>query len=143
MELRRMRLDDLAGVVAIQRGITRQPVSERWRALLAGHLHRDDRLGLVAEEEGRILGFLLAGYRVGEFGGEHLGWIENLGVDPTHMGQGVGRALADALIELFRIQGVTEVHAAVRWDSSDILSFFQRLGFDRSPYINLRLGPPA
>jgi hypothetical protein len=38
----------------------------------------------------------------------------------------------------YQAQGVENVYTSVRWDSTDLLSFFKTLGFDRSNFINLR-----
>ncbi|PIP35560.1 MAG: GNAT family N-acetyltransferase, partial [Desulfobacterales bacterium CG23_combo_of_CG06-09_8_20_14_all_52_9] len=34
-------------------------------------------------------------------------------------------------------EGIHNVHTSVQWDSTDLLSFFKTLGFNRSNFINL------
>lgn len=143
VKLRRMGSQDVEQVVRIQKSITRQPVSERWRAMVAAHVDNDEQVGFVAEVDGKLLGFVIGEIKVGGFGSEVTGWIEMVGVDPEQMGGGVGRALAQALFGYFREQGVAEILTAVRWDSGDMLAFFKNLGFDRSPFINLKLSKDA
>jgi N-acetylglutamate synthase-like GNAT family acetyltransferase len=65
-------------------------------------------------------------------------WIATLGVDPTCMGQGIGESLAKEIFSYYKGQGIENVYTSVRWDSTDLLSFFKTLGFDRSNFINLR-----
>jgi len=33
---------------------------------------------------------------------------------------------------------VKKIYTSVRWDSTDLLSFFKAVGFERSDFINLR-----
>jgi len=54
------------------------------------------------------------------------------------MGQSIGANLAEEILNYYRAQGVENVYTSVRWDSTDLLSFFKTLGFDRSNFINLR-----
>ena len=139
MNFRRMTSDDLGQVEHIQADITRRPVPEPWREMLAKHVGNSECVGFVAEEDGQVLGFIVGEIRTGGFGAVHGGWIEMVGVSPGHMGAGIGRNLGRELCEYFNEMGVTDVFTAVLWDSGDLLAFFKGLGFDRSPYINLQL----
>jgi len=53
------------------------------------------------------------------------------------MGQGIGRKLAEEMFKIYRKNNVKEVYSSVLWDSTDLLSFFKTLGFERSRFINL------
>lgn len=139
MKLRRLTPADAPQVIAIQESITRQAASQRWRDMLSEHIENPHKLGLVAEADGKVLGFVIGTITVGHFGRDLTGWLEMVGVAPDQMGSGVGRALGQGLLDAFKEMGVPEVMTAVRWDSGDMLAFFKSLGFDRSPYINLVL----
>ena len=139
MRLRHLSSDDLNQVEKIQARITRREVSSGWKNRLAQHVDHPDLPGFVAEDGGRVVGFIIGEIKVGEFGVEVSGWIEMVGVLPEQMGSGVGRTLARELFEYYRSRGIYEVQTSVRWDSGDMLAFFQKLGFDRSPFINLQL----
>lgn len=139
MELRHLTTKDMEQVIAIQQRITRQPVSQNWPKMLAQHVEDPCQVGLVAVEHGKVCGFILGAIKVGSFSSEMTGWLEAVGVMPEQMGHGVGRSLASGLLEYFAKQGVPEVLTSVRWDSGDMLAFFKNLGFDRSPFINLRI----
>jgi N-acetylglutamate synthase-like GNAT family acetyltransferase len=65
-------------------------------------------------------------------------WIATLGVRPDYMGQGIGAKIAEEVIKYYKTEGIEYVYTSVRWDSTDLLSFFKTLGFDRSNFINLR-----
>jgi N-acetylglutamate synthase-like GNAT family acetyltransferase len=72
------------------------------------------------------------------FGETKSAWIATLGVDPNFMGQGIGASMAQKIFEIYKATGIENVYTTVRWDSTDMLSFFKTLGFDRSKFINLR-----
>ncbi len=139
LNLRAMTRDDLDEVKRIQARITRQPVPQPWMDMLAEHVDKIFRLSFVAEEGGTLRGFILGEIKIGGFGTELSGWLELVGVEPEHMGSGVGAALTEILFNTLRQRGVKDVHTAVRWDSGDMLAFFKKLGFDQSLFINLRL----
>lgn len=139
MKLRPMTNEDLAAVIKIQERITRAPVSDNWREMLAQHVGNKHLPGIVAENEGKVMGFIFGEVKVGGFGAEISGWLEMVRVAPENMGAGIGRALAEELLRHFRAQGVRDVLTSVMWDSGDMLAFFKNMGFDRSPYINLQL----
>lgn len=138
MNLRPMTSQDLPEVRRIQSRITRQEVPQSWMDMLAEHVDKTYRLGFVAQKDGTVLGFILGEIKIGGFGTELSGWLELLGVEPRHMGSGVGAALVEVLFKALRERGVGEIYTAVRWDSGDMLAFFQKIGFDQSPFINLR-----
>jgi ribosomal protein S18 acetylase RimI-like enzyme len=61
----------------------------------------------------------------GGFGIQKSAWIATLGVHPKYMGQGIGRLLAEKLLNIYREKGIDHIFTTVRWDSVDLLSFFQ------------------
>lgn len=139
MKIRPMTNQDLAAVVSIQERITRAPVTDRWREMLAQHVENKLQPGIVADKEGQVVGFIIGEVKVGGFGAEISGLLELVGVIPEQMGAGIGHSLAQELLNHFKDQGVEDVLTSVMWDSGDMLAFFKNLGFDRSPYINLQL----
>ena len=60
-----------------------------------------------------------------------------MGVDPQYMGKGIGETLAQRIFDYSRQLGISHVYTSVRWDMPDLLSFFKRLDFEKSNYINL------
>jgi ribosomal protein S18 acetylase RimI-like enzyme len=140
VNFRRMNSEDQTDVIAIQEEITRRSVSKQWRDMLGDHVGNPLRPAYVAEENGRVVGFILGEIKVGEFGNELSGWLGMVGVKPDHMGKGIGANLAQELFRDFKEKKVQEVFTAVPWDSGDMLAFFKNLGFDRSAFINLQLG---
>jgi ribosomal protein S18 acetylase RimI-like enzyme len=122
---------DIDGIVAIDEKISGRYQPEVWDQRIGYYLRRDPEASLVAEADGRIVGFMLGEVRSGEFGlNEPTGWIEVLGVDPGFRGKAVGRQMADAMLRHFRSQGAQSVRTLVDEDSPQIAGFFSALGFE-------------
>jgi len=45
--------------------------------------------------------------------------------------------LAGEALKNYKALGIRDIYTSVRWDSTDLLSFFKTLGFQRSDFINL------
>lgn len=137
IELRELRRSDIPEMVAIQHAITKKKVARTWTRMVERHLDDSTGLGFVAVREGRLVGFALGEIKGEGFGLPQSGWIEVVGVDPQAMGQGIGKAMMDRLLEAFRGKKIKNVYTSVRWDAVDMLSFFKSVGFGRSDFINL------
>jgi ribosomal protein S18 acetylase RimI-like enzyme len=138
MVIRRLVKEDAEDVDRIYAAITRKPVSADFKRVVADHAHREDSACFVAEINGKVVGFMISYILTAGFGMTQSAWIPTLGVSPDHMGQGIGAALAQEIFAFYRSRGIENVYTSVRWDSTDMLSFFKTLGFDRSNFINLR-----
>jgi ribosomal protein S18 acetylase RimI-like enzyme len=124
---------DISAIVGIDEKITGQYRPEVWERRVGYYLRRDPEASVIAEVDGRAVGFMLGEVRSGEFGIEEpTGWIEHLGVDPGARGKAVGRRLADVMMDYFRRQGVRSVRTLVDEDMGEIRGFFSALGFQPS-----------
>ena len=122
---------DLDGIVRIAERTRGRYEPDLWEDRVTYYLRRAPEGSVVAELDGEVVGFMLGDVRSGEFGIEETsGWIEVLGVDPDAAGKGVGRALADEMLERFRKAGVTKVRTMVDSSMPDVEAFFSRLGFE-------------
>lgn len=91
----------------------------------------------VAEIDGKVVGFV-TGYSLhGSFGLQKSAWLATVGIDPKYMGQQIGKQLAEKALAYYKEQGYQSVHLSVRWDATDLLSFFKTMGFNQSKFINL------
>jgi ribosomal protein S18 acetylase RimI-like enzyme len=136
--IRRLKNTDTDEISRIYAAITRQPVSADFKRVIEDHARRDEDTCLVAEIGGKVVGFMISYILTAGFGMAKSAWIATLGVNPDSMGRGIGAGLAEELFAYYRAQGIDNVYTSVRWDSTDMLSFFKTLGFDRSNFINLR-----
>ena len=122
---------DIDDIVAIDERISGEYRPEVWETRVGYYLRRDPEGPVVADLDGRVIGFMLGEVRSGEFGLEEpTGWIEVLGVDPDHRGRAAGRLMAEALLEHFRDQGVSRVRTLVDEDMEELRKFFTALGFE-------------
>ncbi len=92
---------------------------------------------LIGEDEtGRIAGTVMVGHD------GHRGWLYYVATDPAQRRQGVGREMVQAGEEWLRKRGVVKVQLLVRETNTQVVSFYERLGFEVTPRVVLakRLG---
>ncbi len=132
---------DIDAISRIDARVTGQYRPEFWEERVAYYLRRDPEACRVAEIGGRVVGFMMADIRGGEFGlEERSGWIERFGVDPDLKGKGVGRKLFDALVEYFRASGAQTLRTFVDTrEQAETAKFLEAVGFSRSPLTALEM----
>jgi predicted N-acetyltransferase YhbS len=135
--IRRLERRDANDISRIQKAITKESGAVNYQKIVKEEATKEDRVSLVAELDGRVVGFMIAYILYGAFGLEKSAWIGLFGVDPKYMGQGIGRSMAKEVLDEFRHINIKTIFTSVQWDSTDLLSFFKSLGFDRSNFINL------
>ena len=138
IHIRRLRKGDAAGIKRISSAITQGPSNLDFKRIVAEEVQRKTDASFVAELDGKVVGYMISYITLGNFGVDQCAWIAMFGVNPKFMGQGIGKSLAEEIFGIYREKGVTHVFTSVRWDSTDLLSFFKTLGFDRSNFMNLR-----
>jgi predicted N-acetyltransferase YhbS len=98
---------------------------------------------LVAEIDGRIVGFMLGDIYLGEFGiPETSATIEALGVDPEMQNRGIASDLLDQFVMNMKAAGVERIYTLVNWDDFALERFFAARRFVPSRRINLELALP-
>jgi ribosomal protein S18 acetylase RimI-like enzyme len=138
IRIRRLLKTDSEEISRIYGAITLKPVDPDFKRVIEQDAEDEKGACFVAESDGQIVGFMISYILTAGFGVAKSAWIATLGVSPNHMGEGIGAKLAEEIFEIYRAQGIENVYTSVRWDSTDLLSFFKTLGFDRSNFINLR-----
>ena len=138
VRIRELQVADTDDICEIYASIVRKPVDVDFTALIEKHARTENDICFVAELDGTVIGFMISYILTFGFGIEKSAWIATLGVDPEYMGQGIGERLAREIFKLYKQMGINRVYTSVRWDSTDLLSFFKTLGFDRSKFINLK-----
>ena len=68
----------------------------------------------------------------------HRGWLYYLAVAPARQRQRVGRMLVTAAEQWLAARGVPKVQLMVRDTNTAVAAFYQRLGFDLMPRINMQ-----
>jgi ribosomal protein S18 acetylase RimI-like enzyme len=130
--VRPLRPEDVAAVLAIERDNTGNEARRLFLKETAEfHLRGGtrDMVALVAEDKGKVLGFILGRVSGPEFGSrEPLGWVSVVGVDRATRGRGVGKELGEALLAEFRKRGVRRVRTMVDATDEALLNYFRSLG---------------
>ena len=134
--LSELDLDDIVRIAEATRAAY-QP--ELWEDRVTYYLRRDPDGSVVAELDGRVVGFMLGDVRAGEFGlDQPSGWIEVIGVDPQASGRGIGQAMGKTMLDRYRNRGVKRVRTMVDRSMPEIERFFVALGFEPDglrPYV--------
>jgi len=135
--VRSMVEGDLPALIAIDRRITGRDRSAYFERKLDEALRESDvRISLVAELDGRPIGFIMARVDLGEFGRtDSAAIMDTIGVDPDYGNRGVGRALLTQLLVNLMTLRVDKVLTEVDWSARELLSFLDRCGFYPSSYL--------
>jgi ribosomal protein S18 acetylase RimI-like enzyme len=136
--IRRLRKEDGEDINRIDAAITKTRSKLDFKRIVEEEVEKAVDASYVAELRGKVVGYMISYVTSGNFGADQCAWIAMFGVDPKIMGQGVGQRLAEEIFKFHKGRGIKEILTSVRWDSTDILSFFKTLGFERSNFINLR-----
>ena len=128
---------DLPAVVAIDaagEGRTRRDYVER--RLRAAQREPALHAQFAASDGSGVVGFMLARVLAGEFGRHQRTLrLEAMGVRSDRRGQGTGRALFDALAAWGARHGCAAVRTTASWQDTDLLAWFDRLGFELAPEV--------
>jgi len=131
---------DIEAITRIDEKVTGTYRPDFWEDRVAYYLRRDPEASRVAELDGRVVGFMLADVRGGEFGIEETsGWIERFGVDPAIRGKGIGRKMFDALVTHFKGVGAHRVRTFVDTRQTETATFLKAVGFGPSALTALEI----
>ncbi|MCF8090965.1 MAG: GNAT family N-acetyltransferase [Desulfotignum sp.] len=138
--IREIRLEDARAIEDIRVAISQEDANVDFLKLVKQHVsdNGNGRTSLVAEVDTKVVGYMISTTLYAGFGIRKSAWIMAIGVHPDYMGQGIGLALANQICDIYREKGVKSIYSSVMWDSIDVLSFFKKLGFKRSEFINLK-----
>lgn len=137
--IREIRLEDAQAIEDIRVAISQQDANVDFLKLVKQHVSDGNgTTSLVAELNKKVVGYMISTTLYAGFGIRKSAWIMAIGVNPDYMGQGIGLAMAHRICDIYREKGVSSIYSSVMWDSIDVLSFFKKLGFRRSEFINLK-----
>lgn len=136
--IRRVKKEDSKDIARIYASIVKRYEEIDFDRLIREQVRNTGMANFVAELKGDVVGFIISYTLSGGFGIDKSAWIAMVGVDPRSMGKGIGKAMAEELFKFYKDNGIHNIYTSVRWDSTDLLTFFKTLKFDRSDFINLR-----
>jgi ribosomal protein S18 acetylase RimI-like enzyme len=96
--------------------------------LIKGDVSELLELGVVAEIEDHVRGFILG--RIAHVGqaGTEMGIIPILGVHPDYQRRGIATKLVDAICDKFRSRGIKRIRIDVDRHDKDLLAFVEHMG---------------
>jgi len=140
LNIRPMTVGDVDAIVEIDRRVIGKSRPDYWKKVVPENPQYPFS-SLVAEFEGKVIGFVVGEVSGWEFGvPDTIGWLSIIGVDPDYQHKGVARRLSQEFVENLKAIGVSVIYTLVNWNDWDLLKFFREMGFTRGgDMINLEL----
>jgi len=139
-QIRQMQPTDLDQIVDLDVKVLGRPRPEYWETKLNLVASRSSLAALVAELDGRVVGFIIGGASRWEYGvPEDIGWIDTIGVDPAFQRQGIAKLLFESMTGDLKAQGIHTIYTFVKRRDWRLLKFFGNLGFQEGDMVNLEL----
>jgi GNAT superfamily N-acetyltransferase len=137
--VRPLEPSDVDAIAAIDEKLSGQTRKDYWRRRLEIASLRPPWMSVVAETDGRLVGFLFGWVGESEFGiARPTGWVDLIGVDPAYRGRGVARALVDRFVASGReLRALGWVATLIDLGQEDVREFFLRLGFEPGRMVQL------
>jgi ribosomal protein S18 acetylase RimI-like enzyme len=141
LSVRPVRRGDLERIIAIDATVTGLEKRSYWRSIYRRYAgaSQTGRQFLVADADGRVVGFVIGEVRDWEFGSPPCGWVFAIAVSPESRLSGVGTHLLQAISASLRRAGVRKLRTLLARDNTLILSFFRSQGMMAGPFIPLEL----
>ena len=138
--IRTMTSKDLERISEIDYKVLGKSRPEYWELKLMMIERRSPVVSLVAEMDGKIVGFIIGDVRGWEYKApDNIGWIDTIGVDPEYQRRGIAKMLMTEMINNLKKAGVDTIYTFVNWRDWDLLKFFDANGFQRGAMMNLEL----
>jgi GNAT superfamily N-acetyltransferase len=137
--IRGIEPSDLDAIVRIDEKLSGHTRKDYWRQRLEIAALRPPWMSLVAETDGRLVGFLFGWVSETEFGiTRPTGWVDLIGVDPPYRGRGIGHALTERFVQSgTELRAIEKVATLIDLGQADVREFFVRLGFHHGPMIQM------
>lgn len=141
LQIRVMGEQDLDSIVAIDTMYFGRERPEYYREKLTSATKGAGiNASLVAELDGKVVGFMIGALYTGEFGiPETTATLDTVGIHPMAAGKGVAGKLLEQFTDQVRKLGVSTIHTLVDWNDRNLMLFFQRSGFVPSKRLSLEL----
>ena len=131
----------LAVLFSIEADFTPDPKRQR-RGLTLMLQDRDQRIALVAERAGAVIGMITAQLVVSTAEGGPSALVEDLVVEAAERGRGVGGRLLRELESRARVMGASRLQLLADRENVEALRFYERAGWRPTQLVCWRRGEP-
>jgi ribosomal protein S18 acetylase RimI-like enzyme len=135
-----MKADDFEAVLGIDQEVLKASRREYYEMKFEKFFKSKNYVpaSLVAEEDGRVVGFVMGELYMGEYGIFHEeATLDTIGVDPQYQHRGIGGQLINEFVNHLKTLGVQKINTLVEWNDSKLIRFFSANHFSPSKTINL------
>ncbi|MBI5904761.1 MAG: GNAT family N-acetyltransferase, partial [Deltaproteobacteria bacterium] len=121
---------DIDVIIAIDEVGPAEEKPAYWRGIFDHYVRggKKDRVFLVAEAAGSVVGFIVGEVRAWEFGSPPCGWVFALGVSPEARGAGIAKRMFEEICRRLSQANVSTVRTMVDRSNKITLSFFRSQG---------------
>ena len=138
--IRTMVPSDLDRIVEIDIKVLGKPRPDYWEMKLELLEKGSQVSSLVAELDGKVIGFIIGDESRWEYGvPENIGWIDTIGVDPDYQRKGIAKILFKEMTNNLKKVGVDTIITFVTRRDWVLLKFFNNMGFQKGDMVNLEL----
>jgi len=139
VDIRPAEVEDVPSIIRLDELATGHSKPQYWHNFQAAFAATDptNRAFLIAELDGRLVGFIAGEIRSFEFGSERSGWILEINVDPQVRVQNVGTRLFDEICGFFAEAKVEKVHTIIERKNHLMVAFFRSQGMMVGRYIEM------
>lgn len=138
-QLEKKDVSEVARIDALRTGLLK---ADYWERVFEDFFEPSEgslKIGLAADEDSGLAGYLMGEVRAFEFGSEACGWIFAVATDLPYARTGIASRLLAEACRRFREAGVTRMRTMVRRNDVPVLSFFRSNGFTGGSYVQLEL----
>jgi len=140
VKIRAMHESDLDEIYGIDKAVLGKDRRDYWQMKMELLEQRSPMAQLVAELDGKVVGFILGDASGWEYGvPDTVGFIDTIGIHPDYQNKGIATLLFKEMVENFRKVGVDTVSTFVNWRDWDLLHFFDRMGFEKGDMVHIEL----
>jgi predicted N-acetyltransferase YhbS len=139
VKVRLMEAEDFDAIVQIDERVLGSSRIDYYRLKFEKLVQSKDHVpsSLVAEAEGKVVGFVMGELYIGEFGLSREATLDTIGVDPTYQNKGIGRLLIQEYMDHVKTLGIQKVNTLVDEKDSELVSFFKVNKFAPSKILSL------
>lgn len=132
MQIRRYETADFEGLKGLwEEAFPNDPPWNRAEAAIPAKIAVQPDLLLVATDQGRVIGSVMAGYD------GHRGWLYSVAVRKTARRSGVGTALVRQAEAALQSLGCSKVNLQVRSANEAVVTFYEGLGYGVEDRVSL------